>query len=41
MKLAQTSPFYQPWLARNKQEIAELKQAIKEKILLRLASSAN
>ena len=31
MKLAQTSPFYQPWLARNKQEIAELKQAIKEK----------
>ena len=31
MKLAQTSPFYQPWLARNKQEIVELKQAIKEK----------
>lgn len=30
MKLAQTSPFYQPWLDRNTQEISELKQAIKE-----------
>lgn len=28
MQLAQTSPFYQPWLARNEQEIAEIKQAI-------------
>lgn len=36
MKLAQTSPFYQPWLARNKQEIAELKQAIKEKIFTKI-----
>lgn len=31
MKLAQTSPFYEPWIKRNKQEIAEIKQAISDK----------
>ena len=31
MKLAQTSPFYQPWLDRNEQEILEIKQAISKK----------
>ena len=36
MQLAQTSPFYQPWLARNEEEIAEIKQAIQNNDFTRI-----
>lgn len=36
MKIAQTSPFYQTWLNRNKQEISEMESAIKNNNFTRL-----
>lgn len=36
MQLAQTSPFYQPWLARNEEEIVEIKQAIQNNDFARI-----
>lgn len=40
MLLAQTSPFYQPWLARNDLEINELEAAIKDKDFSKLGELA-
>lgn len=40
MQLAQSSPFFQPWLMRNKQEIAEMVTAIKENDFTKLGCLA-